>query len=161
MVFARLSVWEEAVPYLLLWCQTLHLLPVCHWCLSSCYPGTGAQRERVWISPCVGSSRGTAWDSRSFFYQLYPCWFLQPEVMGTYHPGTGTLGCGACCGAGTPRSWDIPPEFLSSTRGCGASLFHDSIPPNSWMDVVSLIPCLSDFHSTRVLVVLSDGCSMI
>ena len=31
-----------------------------------------------------------------------------------------------------------------------------SLPP-VWMDVVSLIPQLSDFHSARLLMVLSDG----
>ena len=30
---------------------------------------------------------------------------------------------GACCGAGTPRSWDIPLKFLSTTRGWGISSF--------------------------------------
>ena len=39
----------------------------------------------------MGSLKGTAWDSRTFFYQLNPCYFLQPEVVGTYLPGTGTL----------------------------------------------------------------------
>ena len=29
-----------------------------------------------------------------------------------------------------------------------------------WMEVASLIPYLSDFRSTRFLVVLSDGCSI-
>ena len=37
-----------------------------------CYPCAGAQREWVWISLYVGSSRGTAWDFRSFFYWLTP-----------------------------------------------------------------------------------------
>ena len=37
---------------------------------------------------------------------------LQPEIMGTYLHGTGTLGRGAWCGAGTPHSLDIPPHFL-------------------------------------------------
>ena len=27
--------------------RTLHFLPACHWCLSSCYPSAGAQRESV------------------------------------------------------------------------------------------------------------------
>ena len=48
--------------------------------------------------------------------------------MGTYLPGTGTLGCGALCGAGTPHSWYIPPEFLPTTCGCGTSLFSMSAP---------------------------------
>ena len=56
------------------------------------------------VSPCVCSLRGTAWSSRSFFHQLNPCLLLQPEVVGTCLPGTGTLGLEAWCGAGTPRS---------------------------------------------------------
>ena len=91
----------------------------------------GSQREWVWVSTCVGSLRGTVWESRSFFNQLNSHWFLQPEVMGTYHPGTGTLGWGAWYGAGTPHSRDIPPKFLSTTRVWGTSLFHVSTPPTS------------------------------
>ena len=60
--------------------------------------------DRVSLSPCVDSLRRTAWDSRSFFHRLNPCWFLQPEVMGTCLPGTGMLGRGAWCAAGTPCS---------------------------------------------------------
>ena len=79
----------------------------------------------------MGSLRETAWDSRSFCHQFNPYWFLQPEVTGAYLAGTGTLGWGAWCGAGAPRSQDIPPEFLSTTRGCGTSLFRISAPPAS------------------------------
>ena len=35
------------------WCQTLQFLLVYHWCLSSCYPSTGTQRERVWVHECM------------------------------------------------------------------------------------------------------------
>ena len=49
--------------------------------------------------------------------------------MGTYLPGTGTLGWGAWCGAGTPHSQDIPPQFLSTTHGCGTSPLHICDPP--------------------------------
>ena len=35
------------------------------------------------------------------FLSLNSCWFLQPDHMGTSLPGTGTLGWGAWCGAGT------------------------------------------------------------
>ena len=45
MASAHLSVWEKAVPQFLPLCQTLQFLPVHHWCLSSCYPSAGAQRE--------------------------------------------------------------------------------------------------------------------
>ena len=41
----------------------------------------GSESEQV--SPSVGSLR-TAWGSSSFFHQLNPHWFLQPEVVGTY-----------------------------------------------------------------------------
>ena len=48
--------------------------------------------EGMSLSTSMYSSfRGTAWDSSSFFHQLNPH-FLQPEVMGTYLPGTGNLG---------------------------------------------------------------------
>ena len=100
-------------------------------CLSSCYSGARAQMQWVWVSLCVGSLRGTAWDSRSFFHQLNPHWFLQPEVTGRYLPGTGTLGWGSQCGAGTPCSWDIPPKFLSTPHGYGTSPFCVSTPPAS------------------------------
>ena len=83
------------------------------------------------LSPCAGSLRGTAWDSRSFFYQLNPRWFLQPEVMGTYLPGTGTLGWGAWHGAGTPYFSDIPPKLLLTMVGSGTSPFCVSAPPTS------------------------------
>ena len=63
---------RETCLQLLPWCQTLHYLPVCHWYLSNCYPSAGAQREWVWVSPCVDSLRGTAWDSRNFRHQLNP-----------------------------------------------------------------------------------------
>ena len=48
-----LSVWNKAIPQLLPWCQTLLFLPVCHWCLSSCYPASGAQKEWVWVGKSV------------------------------------------------------------------------------------------------------------
>ena len=83
------------------------------------------------MSLCVGSLRGTAWGSRSFFHRLNPRWFLQPEIMGANLPGTGTLGWGVSCGAETPHSQDIPPKFLSTTCGCGTRLFHNSVPPTS------------------------------
>ena len=52
--------------------------------------------------------------------------------MGSHLPGTKTLGWEAWCGARTPCSWDIPPEFLSTTHGCGTSPFYSQ----------PLLPCL-------------------
>ena len=47
----------------------------------------------------------------SFFHHPNPHWFLQPEVMGTFLPGTGTLGWVVWTGAGLPPSQGIPPDF--------------------------------------------------
>ena len=86
---------------------------------------------RASIRPFVSSLRGTAWTSRSFFHQLSPHWFLQPEVMRTYLPSTGTLGLGVLFGARIPHSKDIPSKFLSTTAVYGTSPFHVSTPPTS------------------------------
>ena len=39
-----------------------------------------------------------------FLPQHNPHWFLQPEVMGTHLPRSGTLGWVVWCGAGIPHS---------------------------------------------------------
>ena len=45
---------------------------------------------------------------------LSPHWFLQPEVLGTSLPGTGTLAEGAWCGTGTPHSsWGTSAAEIS------------------------------------------------
>ena len=114
---------------------SVQFLPVCHWCLSICFPSAGAQREWVWVSSCLGLL--------TFFHWLNPCWFLQTEVVGTHLARTGTLGHGAWCGAWTPCSQYILPEFLSTTCGCGTSHFCISAP------LTSLDGC-SFFSSTVV-----------
>ena len=132
--------WEKAVPHLPPWFQTLQFLPICHRGFSSYYPGSGAKRECVWVSPYVGSLRGTPWNSRSFFHQLNPHWFLQPEVMGIYLPSTGTLGWWrAALGLGL-----LDPEisllnFYPTHMDVGPA--HSTSLPylQVWMDVVSLI----------------------
>ena len=103
---------------------------LCAWCLWSSNPGAGALREWVWVSPCVGSLRRTAWNSKSFFHWLNPHWVLQPVVMGTYLSRTGTLGR-------EPELRlvllvpEISPNFLSTTQGCRTSPFHVSTSPIS------------------------------
>ena len=76
-----------------------------------------------------GFFNGNTWDSRSFFHWLNPCKLLQPNIMGTYLSGTGSLGWGARCGAGVPCSQNVPPQFLPTTRVCGTSPFCFSVPP--------------------------------
>ena len=85
----------------------------------------------VWLGPCVGSLRGTAWDSKSFFYWLNPHWFFAARSYENLPSWHWNPGWGAWCGAGTPCSWDIPPEFLSTTCGCGTSPFCISTQPTS------------------------------
>ena len=53
----------------------------------------------------------------------------QPEVVGTYLPGTGILGWGASCGSGNPHSEITLPNFYPC--GCGASPFRVLGPPTS------------------------------
>ena len=69
--------------------------------------------------------------------------------MGIYFPGTGALGWGAWCGAGTPQ--DSPPEFLSTIGLWDESVLHLCPSYQSgWMDVVSLISELSDFYFNSI-----------
>ena len=135
------SLWgfvqEEAVPWHLHQCLTLPFLPMYHWCPSSCCPSAGAQREWVCVSPfqsISGSLRRDAWESCQFFFHPNPHWFLQPEVMGTYLPGTGTMCWVVWCGAGIPHSQDIPPDFYTLHVGMGPPIpyLRPSFPPG-WM----------------------------
>ena len=109
---AYLCMWEKAVPQVLPWCQTLHFLSVCHWCLSSCYPSAGTLR----VSMCVVILRETAWDSRNIIHWLSACWFLQPEVMGIHlpstNPGAGIPGVGSGPLAPEISLLNFYPEFL-------------------------------------------------
>ena len=90
-------------------------------------------RGSVWISPCMVSFRDTAWDSWSFFHQLNPPWFLQPEVMETYLPGTGSLGWGTLCWAGTPCSQDISWIFIYHTWIEASALSTSPPLPPVWI----------------------------
>ena len=83
----------------------------------------------------MGSLRGTALCSRSFFHWLNPHCFLQPEVVETslWH---WNMGLGSWCGAGIPCSWDIPLKFLSTSHGCRNSPFHTCTLPTSMDEYV-------------------------
>ena len=83
------------------------------------------------MSPCVGSFKRYSLGLQKFFLLTQSPLFFQSEVVGTYLPGTRALGWGAWCGAGTPCSQNIPSEFLSTTCGCGTSLFCVSAPHTS------------------------------
>ena len=80
---------------------------------------------------------------------------------GDLHPGTAPLGWGLGVGLGLlvpeislpnfyPLHVDVEPAHSTSP----------SLLP-VWLDVVSLIPQLSEFHSIQFLMALSDGFSII
>ena len=75
------SVCEKAVSQLSPWCQTLQFFPIYYLWLSSCHPSAGAQREWIWVSLCVAPSKGTAWDSSSYFHRLQPPGFYSQKLL--------------------------------------------------------------------------------
>ena len=73
----------------------------------------------------------------SVFLSLNPCCFLQPEVMATSFPGTGTLGWGSL-GPFTPKIslpifmhytwvWDQPVPCLLPSYQSQCSFFFNSV----------------------------------
>nr|KAF6450428.1 hypothetical protein HJG59_008322 [Molossus molossus] len=56
-------------------CRTTQFFLLCLWCLSSCLPHAGAQREQVRGSLCVNPLKGTAWGSNS----LSSRWFYNQK----------------------------------------------------------------------------------
>ena len=136
---ASLSIWEKAVPQLSPGCQTRQCLTVYHWCLSICYPSARAHGE--WVSkPMCGFFKRNCLGLWKFLPPTQSALVIVARSYGDLSSCTGTLGWGVWCGAGTPCSQDIPPEFSSTTCGGGTSPFHISTPPTSWIDVVSFIP---------------------
>ena len=125
---AHLSVWEKAVPQLSL--DAWHFS-------SSPYAMVPLKQ----LPPCSSSERVSLSKFMCGFFKrdclgLQKCLLLTQSllvfaarIMGAYIPGTGTFCWETRCEAGSPHSWNIPLEFLSTTRGCGTSPFHDSAPP--------------------------------
>ena len=68
-----------------------------------------------------------------------PADFFQPEVMGTYLPGTGSLGWGPGVGLGLLAPEKSLPKFYLPhiCVGPAHSVCQPLLP--DWMDVVSLI----------------------
>ena len=98
----------------------------------------GSEYEKM--SPYVGSLRGTVWGSNNFFHQINPHWFLRPEILGIYLPGTGTLGWGPGVGLGLLIP-EIPlPNFYPPHEGERPARSACAPLLSLWMDVVSLIP---------------------
>ena len=118
-----------------------------------------------WIH--AGLFSQASWKSNSFFCHPNPHWFLQPEVLGIYLSSTGTLGCVLWPGVGMTCSQGIPPDvypprvivglpFLPPLPLCTTPCLLLSTPfslspsfLSIWMNVASLYPWLSDFHTAR------------
>ena len=64
------------------------------------------------LSPC-GPFKRSLLKIQQFLPCRNPHWFVQPEIMGIYLPGAGTLGCAVWPGAGIAVSQGMPPNFYS------------------------------------------------
>ena len=79
-------------------------------------------------------------------------------------PGTGTLGLGSWCGAGTPHSWDIPPNFYWPHVGVGpaCSTSLHLLPVLMWF-LLEFHSCSTsiqlDFWHLWMMVVLQFSCT--
>ena len=139
MASACHSVWEKAVSQLLPWCQTLHFLSLCHWCLLSCYPGAGAQREWVLSKSVCGFFKGHCLGLQKFLpLTQSPLVFAarSSEDLPSWHwnPGLVDLGWG----------WDSWfPRYFSSIFIHYTWMWDQPVCVSFflpvWMDVVSLI----------------------
>ena len=85
--------------------------------------------ESELVNPCVGSLRGTAWGSRSFFHLLNPHWFLHPEVVRTQHWNPGLEGAGVGPRLLTPEMCLL--NFYPPHVGLGTSPIHACAPHSS------------------------------
>ena len=109
---ASTSIWEKAArpPQFSLWCQTIQVLQVCLWCLSSCCPSAEAQREWVWVSFSVHPLRGTAWNSSNLHIpQPQSLLLFTPRSYRDFclEPWTGepSVGSGPLFLRGEPLQW--------------------------------------------------------
>ena len=96
-------------------------------------PWYWSSKELSLSKSILGSLKGIAWGSRIFFHQLNPHCFVQPEVVGTYLPGAGTLLWGAWFKAGAPEI-SLPnfyPPHVDDGPACCVSVPLLPI----WMDV--------------------------
>ena len=166
-------VWEEGVPKHSPWCQTIHFLPIYHLCPSSCCPGAWAQRKWVCINlkSVAGLLCGKSWESCNFFHCTNPHWFLHPEVMGTYLPGSGTLGIviWVALGSLTPEvSFQIFIYHMCGTT-CSASLCLHGSPHVSvslplylsvWMWLLLFLGCWTSIQ-LKFLIILGDSCFVV
>ena len=128
----------------------------------------------AYIHTHVGPLNWVSWKSGIFSHHPNPHWFSQPEVMGIYLPGAGTLGCisglegylGITCPQGILPNFytlymNVRPSVLQPLLPLHTTPHLCTSPPVSttlpllliWMNVASLNPRLLDFHAAW----FSDG----
>ena len=144
------------------WCSTLQFLPIYHWCLSSCYPSAGAQKESIWVGDsvcgffkrnCLGFQNVLSLIQSLLGFAARSCgdlpsWHWNPGLLGLVWWGWDSL---------LPS---IPPEFLSTTCGCGTNPLHISILPTCLNGFGFFNSVAVRLPFTQFLTVLSDGCSI-
>ena len=112
---------------------TYPFLPLSHWCLSSCYPGAVAQKEWVWVGECLFGFFKRKWlRLQQFLPPTQSLLVFAARSCGDlsswhWNPGLGSLLWGWDSLYLTYPSW----TFLSTTHGCGTSLFCICAPPTS------------------------------
>ena len=85
---------------------------------------------------------------------------MEAEVKGTSLPITGALGWEPGVGL-VLLTFEISLlDFYLPHVGVGPASTTALPLLSVYIDVVSLIPLLSEFHSSRFLMVLNDGCSL-
>ena len=109
MASACTTVWEKAAPLALVLKQYNSILPICSWCFSSCCPSLSTRtvltREWVPVSPCVSPLKGMPGIPEALcLSQTWSLLVFITRSYGTSLSDTGTLGWGAWCRAGPPRS---------------------------------------------------------
>ena len=132
--------WEKSFPQLLPWFQIPPLPAECHWHPLSCHHSAGDQREWVWVSLCVGSLKGTAWDSAVSYTNSVPDGFCSQKLRELIFLELVPWIVGPVWG----WDWLLSPQisllnFYLPHMDVGPT-HSTSLPlPPVWMDMVSLI----------------------
>ena len=116
-------------------------------------------------SPDGVSLSKTVWgalqEARPEIPQLFLLTQPQRKVMGTYAPGTETLGLLGWCGAEIP-SPEISLHFISTTHGLGTRPLHISAPTTHLAECGLFISLVVRHPSSLIfLTILSDSCSSL
>ena len=97
--------------------------------LPQCWNSEGVNMSR-WVHVCIPQEELLGAQVVSSTNST-PTGFCSQKLYGLIFLVLEPWARGPGCGAGTPCSWDILPEFLSTTCGCGTSLFCICSPPTS------------------------------